>query len=121
MFLRRHTLVGERILAAAPALTPVAALVRSSHERWDGSGYPDALAGTAIPLGARIVAVCDAFDAVVSERPYSAQMSADQAFAELHRQAGSQFDPDVVAAFELAWHEEHDDRFEPAPAPQPSH
>ena len=120
MFLRRHTLVGERILAAAPALSPVAALVRSSHERWDGSGYPDRLARTAIPLGARIVAVCDAFDAMVAERPYSPQMSPEEAFTELHRQAGTQFDPDVVAAFELAWHDAQDDRFDPAAAPQPA-
>ncbi|MGZ4307288.1 MAG: HD-GYP domain-containing protein, partial [Solirubrobacteraceae bacterium] len=120
MFLRRHTLVGERILAAAPALSPVAALVRSSHERWDGSGYPDGLAGEAIPLGARIVAVCDAFDAMVAERPYSPQMSPQDAFAELHRKAGTQFDPDVVAAFELAWHDEYEDRFDPAAVPQPA-
>ena len=70
-FIRRHTLIGERIIAAAPALTRVAALVRASHERWDGHGYPDALAGEAIPLGARIVAVADAFDAMTSPRPYS--------------------------------------------------
>jgi HD-GYP domain-containing protein (c-di-GMP phosphodiesterase class II) len=118
MFLRRHTLVGERILAAAPALNPVAALVRSSRERWDGSGFPDGLARTEIPLGARIIAVCDAFDAMVAERPYSPQMSPDVAFAELHRKAGTQFDPDVVGAFEIAWHDEHDDRFDPAAAPQ---
>jgi two-component system, cell cycle response regulator len=120
MFLRRHTLVGERILAAAPALNPVAALVRSSHERWDGSGYPDGLARTDIPLGARIVAVCDAFDAMVAERSYSPRMSPQDAFAELRRQAGRQFDPEVVAAFEIAWHDEHDDRFDPAAAPQPA-
>jgi diguanylate cyclase (GGDEF)-like protein len=66
-FMRRHTLMGERILNAAPALRPVAKIVRSSHERWDGEGYPDALAQDDIPLGARIVAVCDAYDAMVSE------------------------------------------------------
>ena len=120
MFMRRHTLVGERILAAAPALNPVAALVRSSHERWDGTGYPDGLAGAAIPLGARIVAVCDAFDAMVAERAYSPHMSPEDAFAELHRNAGTQFDPDVVAAFEIAWRDEHDDRLEPAAAPEPA-
>ena len=69
-FMRRHTLIGERILLAAPALRPVARLVRSSHERWDGGGYPDGLAGEEIPLGARVVAVCDAFDAMTTERPY---------------------------------------------------
>jgi diguanylate cyclase (GGDEF)-like protein len=120
-FLRRHTLVGERILTAAPALAPVAALVRASRERWDGSGFPDGVAGTAIPLGARIVAVCDAFDGLVSHRPYSPQMSPELAFAELRSEAGTQFDPDVVAAFELAWHEEEDGRFEPQTSSQPVH
>ena len=64
--MRTHTVIGERILRAAPALTEAARLVRSSHERWDGSGYPDGLAGERIPLGARIIAVCDAYDAMVS-------------------------------------------------------
>ncbi len=68
--MRRHTIIGERILGAAPALVPVAPIVRSSHERWDGAGYPDGLAGDDIPLGARVVGVCDAFDAMVSDRPY---------------------------------------------------
>ena len=102
-FMRRHTIVGERILAAAPALAPVARLVRSSHERWDGGGYPDRLAGTAIPLGARIVSVCDAFHAMVSERPYAGPMTPTEALAELERNAGSQFDPQVVAAFVAVW------------------
>ncbi len=102
-FIRRHTIIGERIVAAAPALRPVAALVRSSHERWDGAGYPDALAGCEIPLGARIVSVCDAFDAMVADRPYRAGMDAADALAELRRCAGSQFDPDVVDAFSAAW------------------
>jgi two-component system, cell cycle response regulator len=97
--MRRHTLIGERIVAAAPALSDVAALVRSSHERWDGAGYPDRLAGEAIPLGARIVAVCDAFDAMVSGRPYRGAVSTERALAELRRCAGTQFDPAVVEAF----------------------
>jgi putative nucleotidyltransferase with HDIG domain len=104
-FIRRHTIIGERIVAAAPALRPVAALVRSSHERWDGRGYPDRLAGEEIPLGARIVAVCDAFDAMVADRPYRAGMDPADALAELERCAGSQFDPGVVAAFAAAWGE----------------
>jgi len=102
-FIRRHTIIGERIVAAAPALRPVAALVRSSHERWDGAGYPDALVGEDIPLGARIVSVCDAFDAMVADRPYRAGMDAADALAELERCSGSQFDPAVVAAFAAAW------------------
>jgi two-component system, cell cycle response regulator len=99
-FVRRHTVIGERILRAAPALAPVAPLVRSSHEHFDGSGYPDALAGEQIPLAGRIVAVCDAFDAMTSMRPYRTAMSTEGALEELRACAGSQFDPMVVAAFE---------------------
>jgi two-component system cell cycle response regulator len=98
-FIRRHTLVGERILSAAPALRPVARLVRSSHERWDGSGYPDGLAGEAIPLGARVIAVCDAFHAMTSDRVYQPPMAAADALGELRRFGGSQFDPRVVSVF----------------------
>jgi two-component system cell cycle response regulator len=97
-FMRRHTILGEGILSAAPALIPVARLVRSSHERWDGKGYPDGLAGEDIPLGSRIVCVCDAYDAITSERPYSPARSREQALEELARCAGSQFDPRVVRA-----------------------
>ena len=99
-FMRRHTIIGERILAAAPALGPAARLVRSSHEAWDGRGYPDGLAGAEIPLGARIIAVCDAFDAMISDAPVRAARTAGEALAELRRCAGTQFDPAVVAAFE---------------------
>jgi diguanylate cyclase (GGDEF)-like protein len=99
-FVRRHPVIGERILRAAPALSPVAPLVRSVREHFDGSGYPDGSAGEEIPLASRIVAVCDAFDAMISERPYRGAMSEDEAFAELHACTGTQFDPMVVAAFE---------------------
>jgi two-component system, cell cycle response regulator len=94
--MRQHTVVGERILAAADSMRPVAGLVRSSHERWDGRGYPDGLMGEEIPLGARIVGACDAFDAMLSRRPYKAPMTVDETLAELRRCAGSQFDPRVV-------------------------
>ena len=100
-FMRRHTMIGERILSAAPALVPVARIVRSSHERWDGAGYPDGLAGDDIPIGARVVAVCDAYDAMVSDRPYRSARSPREALAELRRSAGTQFDPRVVDAFEV--------------------
>jgi diguanylate cyclase (GGDEF)-like protein len=99
-FMRRHTLIGERIIAAAPALGRAAKLVRSSHEAFDGSGYPDKLSGVEIPLGARIIAVCDAFDAMLAPRPYSPPSAVEQALAELRRCAGTQFDPAVVAVFE---------------------
>jgi HD-GYP domain-containing protein (c-di-GMP phosphodiesterase class II) len=98
-FMRRHAIVGEQILAAAPAMSEVALVVRASHERLDGGGYPDGLSGNQIPLGARIVAVCDAYDALTSERPYRAPVSATDALAELRRCAGTQFDPAVVEAF----------------------
>jgi two-component system, cell cycle response regulator len=98
-FMQRHTLIGERIVAAAPALGQVAKLVRATHERWDGSGYPDRTAGQEIPLGARIVAVCDAYDAIVSDRPYRRGRTAAEAVDELRRCAGTQFDPAVVDAF----------------------
>jgi diguanylate cyclase (GGDEF)-like protein len=96
--MREHTIVGEAILAAAPALRGVAALVRGTHERMDGTGYPDGLAGEEIPLGARIVAVCDAFDAMTSDRAYRSAMTREAALAELTAGAGSQFDPAVVEA-----------------------
>ena len=98
-FMRRHTVLGERILTAAPALRPVARLVRSSHERYDGGGYPDGLRGEQIPLGARIIFVCDAFHTMISGRTYSPAIPPNEALAELTRCAGTQFDPAVVDAF----------------------
>ena len=96
--MRQHTIIGERILNAAPALRPVARLVRSSHERWDGDGYPDGLAGRQIPLGARIIAACDAYDAMISQRSYGVARTSEEALAELRAHAGSQFDQEVVQA-----------------------
>jgi diguanylate cyclase (GGDEF)-like protein len=99
-FVRRHPLVGERIIASAAALVPVARLVRSVGERWNGGGYPDSLRGEQIPLGSRVVAVCAAYAAMVSERPHSVAMRPARAMEELRGGAGDQFDPAVVAAFE---------------------
>jgi diguanylate cyclase (GGDEF)-like protein len=99
-FMRRHTIIGERIIAAAPALGPAARLVRASHEAFDGSGYPDRLANVEIPVGARIIAICDAFDAMISNRPYSKAKTTADALAELRRCAGTQFDPAIVPIFE---------------------
>jgi two-component system cell cycle response regulator len=97
-FIQRHTLIGQRILAAAPALVDVAQLVRWTHERFDGRGYPDGLEGESIPLALRIVAVCDAFEAMISKRTYREAMSVGDALAELRRCSGTQFDPAVVEA-----------------------
>ena len=94
--IQQHTLAGERILNAAPALTHVAALVRSSHERFDGTGYPDGLGGHDIPLGARIIAASDAYHSMTSRRTYGTVVSSEDALAELRRCAGKQFDPRVV-------------------------
>jgi two-component system cell cycle response regulator len=98
-FMKRHTVIGERILNAAPAFGNIARLVRASHERWDGGGYPDGLRGEEIPLGARIIAVCDAFDAMTTDRPYKNAAPIEDALEELRRCAGGQFDPAVVQSF----------------------
>jgi diguanylate cyclase (GGDEF)-like protein len=97
-FMRQHTILGERIVCAAPSLASVGRLIRSSHERWDGAGYPDGLSGEEVPLAARIIFVCDAYDAITAERPYSPARGPETALEELRREAGSQFDPAVVAA-----------------------
>jgi diguanylate cyclase (GGDEF)-like protein len=107
-FVRRHPLIGERIIGAAPALAAAAKLVRSTHERPDGTGYPDGRAGEELPLGARIIAVCDAYTAMTSPRPHAPPRTLPEALAELRRCAGTQFDPGVVDAFselvvELVW------------------
>jgi diguanylate cyclase (GGDEF)-like protein len=97
--IRQHTVIGQRILSAAPPLQGVGTIVRATHERWDGKGYVDGLAGDAIPLAARIIAVCDTFAAMTSDRPYSQAVSLEEALTELRRCAGTQFDPDVVRIF----------------------
>jgi diguanylate cyclase (GGDEF)-like protein len=95
-FVRRHTLVGERILRASPQLWGVATIVRATHETWDGTGYPDGLAADEIPRAARIIAVCNAFDAMTSSRPYREALTVEEALAELESRSGTNFDPAVV-------------------------
>jgi len=99
LLMQQHTVIGQRILAAVPALQQVGVVVRATHERWDGAGYADGLAGRAIPVAARVIAVCDAFEAMISTRPYSAARTTADAFEELRRCAGSQFDPEIVGVF----------------------
>jgi HD-GYP domain-containing protein (c-di-GMP phosphodiesterase class II) len=101
-FMREHTILGERIVSAAPSLAPVGRLIRASHERWDGRGYPDGLAGESIPLAARIIFASDAYDAITADRPYSPARGPETALEELRHGAGSQFDPEVVKSLERA-------------------
>lgn len=97
--MRAHPLIGEKMLAAVTLPEPVRRIVRHHHERFDGAGYPDGLYGAAIPVGARIVPVADAFDAMCSDRPYRDGMTAEAAASRLRGGAGTQFDPDMVEVF----------------------
>jgi HD-GYP domain-containing protein (c-di-GMP phosphodiesterase class II) len=96
--MQAHTIVGGELLGHIPSLAHLELPVRATHERWDGTGYPDRLPGPEIPLGARIIFVVDAFDAMTSDRVYRGRLSQEEALAELERCAGTQFDPDCVAA-----------------------
>jgi diguanylate cyclase (GGDEF)-like protein/putative nucleotidyltransferase with HDIG domain len=100
LVLERHPQIGFRMLDSL-GVEPVASWVLHHHERWDGDGYPDRLGGERIPLGSRILLVADAYDAMTTDRIYRSRLSHDRAMAELERCSGTQFDPDVVAAFRL--------------------
>jgi HD-GYP domain-containing protein (c-di-GMP phosphodiesterase class II) len=97
--MKLHTVKGDEIINTVPDLRPIRPIVRSHHERWDGRGYPDQLAGEAISPLARVVALADAFDAMTSDRPYRKGMPSATAFAEIEKQSGLQFDPRFAAAF----------------------
>jgi two-component system, cell cycle response regulator len=97
--MRRHAVAGYLILHGSSEPAAIAALVRSSHERWDGSGYPDGLRGEAIPLGARIITICDAYDAMTHDRPYRPARTVAEALDELRLGAGVRYDPTLVAVF----------------------
>jgi HD-GYP domain-containing protein (c-di-GMP phosphodiesterase class II) len=97
--MKTHTIEGQRMLErVGGVLARIGVVVRASHERWDGGGYPDGLAGEEIPLAARIVSACDAYDAMTTDRSYRRALPVADAIAELERCSGSQFDPAVVAA-----------------------
>jgi diguanylate cyclase (GGDEF)-like protein len=94
--MRQHPVIGERIISAIPALVVVAGIVRREHERWDGEGYPDGLAGDEIPIESRIILACDAYHAMTSDRPYRRALDEEEAIAELTAGAATQFDPQVI-------------------------
>jgi len=94
-----HSVTGQKILERKPALLGIGPLVRATHERWDGNGYPDRLKGCAIPIPSRIVAVCDAFDAMTNRRAYRRAVAIDAALDELRANSATQFDPGVVEPF----------------------
>lgn len=96
--MRTHPEIGERIVATVPGFDDVAIVIRHTHERWDGNGYPDRISGTAIPLASRIIFTCDAYEAMVSQRPFRSPLTDEEAVSELRRGAGTQFDPQVVKA-----------------------
>jgi diguanylate cyclase (GGDEF)-like protein len=96
LLMKEHTIIGERILRAIPGMGGVARIVRHEHERWDGGGYPDGISGDEIPMGARIILACDAYHAMISDRPYRQGMPHGEAVEELVANAGTQFDPQVV-------------------------
>lgn len=98
--IKKHPIAGAEMIKDIPYLTHAIPIVRHHHERWDGKGYPDGLKGTTIPLSARIVAVADSFDAITIDRPYRKSRSLQEAYQEIMRMSGSQFDPEVVSAFQ---------------------
>jgi diguanylate cyclase (GGDEF)-like protein len=98
VLMKEHPVIGERILRAIPGLGGVARIVRHEHERWDGDGYPDGISGDQIPIGSRIILACDAYHAMTSDRPYRKAMSHGDALKDLRKNAGTQFDPQVVEA-----------------------
>jgi HD-GYP domain-containing protein (c-di-GMP phosphodiesterase class II) len=100
---RAHPEIGARMIAPDPELRPALPIVLYHHERWDGEGYPSRRSGTEVPVEARILAVVDSYDAMTSDRPYRAALSPELAVDEIARCAGTQFDPDVAAAFLAAW------------------
>lgn len=102
--MRMHTVYGAHMIEGNPYLDSALPVVRHHHERWDGGGYPDKLAGAAIPIGARLLAVADTFHAMTSDRPYRAALSNQEAFEEILSQSSQQFDPEMVEAFERCWH-----------------
>ncbi|HIQ04728.1 MAG TPA: HD-GYP domain-containing protein [Anaerolineae bacterium] len=119
--MRRHPIAGSEIASKFPDFSVGTSFIRHHHERWDGHGYPDGLQGTSIPLGARIIAVADAYDAMASDRPYRRALTQDVIERELERGAGRQWDPDVVDAMLRLLRHGGEKRFLPTPSLTPEH
>ena len=101
--IHRHPITGAEMIRGIPLLTGAVSIVRAHHERWDGSGYPDGLAGNSIPEGARILAVSDAFNVMINPQPYHPCRSPEEAYQEILLLSGSNYDPKVITAFKKAW------------------
>jgi len=97
--MKSHSTLGQEILSQFEILSRESMIIRAHHERFDGRGYPDGLSGTDIPVCARILAVCDTFDAMTTDRPYRKALTVEDALAEIERCAGTQFDPHIAGAF----------------------
>jgi HD-GYP domain-containing protein (c-di-GMP phosphodiesterase class II) len=107
---KSHPTISGQIVSRLPSLEHIASVVRHHHERHDGGGYPDGLKGADIPLGSRILAIADAFDAMTSDRPYRTAFNAKEALSEIHRYSGQQFDPDLTPLFIDAYVNSYGDR-----------
>jgi HD-GYP domain-containing protein (c-di-GMP phosphodiesterase class II) len=118
--MKKHTIYGDELLAPLRAVGRVREMVRHHHEMYDGSGYPDGLAGERIPLGARIIAIADAYDTITSERTYKKARSPGAALAEIQRCAGAQFDPQLVRVFVDSLEDHLNTSAEPKAAPERS-
>ena len=105
MEMKKHPVIGAELVKKIPYLVPALPIIRHHHERWDGKGYPDRLAGTDIPLGARIVSVADAYDAMTTARVYQEAVSPAQALDEIRRGSDTRYDPNVIDAFSIVWHQ----------------
>jgi HD-GYP domain-containing protein (c-di-GMP phosphodiesterase class II) len=101
--MRKHPIIGARMIEGIPYLTPAIPLVLHHHERWDGDGYPEGLEGEQIPIEARLLAVVDTFHAMTSDRPYRKPIAPDKVFQEIKELSGKQFDPKMVESFARCW------------------
>jgi len=113
--MKKHPVIGAEMVKNISYLLPAIPIIRHHHERWDGTGYPDGLKGEHIPMAARIVAVADSLDAMITSRTYREALTPDEAYGEILRSSGTHFDPDVVAAFQRAWYQIREEIFKIGP------